>query len=394
MNKTVLLGLLHFFICYATANANDQCANAVTLIPGVTCNYSSVNFTGASISAPLPTCAGNASQDVWYKFTATDSTARIELEAKAGLNHGFEIIEGSCTGTVLACVNSNLSGYSESYMNNQFHPGQTYFIRVFNAQAGLSTSSFGICIRSVEPSYCIPTAQISASQTTVCQSTTVTFTASITNGGQNPTYQWFINGVIQPNASNATFSSNTIADGDLVKCQLISNASCANPQQVESNTIQVHVSLKTIDTTISINDFTLSSNEPDASYQWLDCNTNSVIANATERSYTIENSGRYAVILQQGICIDTSECVLVNTVGFSHKETEVKVFPNPFQQQLFVHGGTEHSIIQLYDIGGRMISENKINKGPIGILYTSEVPIGMYYLKLSPENIFIKVFKQ
>ncbi len=140
--------VLFFVSCWhILAYANDECVNAATLTPGLTCSNTYGSFSGATISSAAPACGASASQDLWYKFTATDVTMSINLTSESGLNHGFEIIQGSCAGTVLYCVNNNGTGIGEGYFNNDFIPGQQYYIRVFNASATLSSITFGICIR-------------------------------------------------------------------------------------------------------------------------------------------------------------------------------------------------------------------------------------------------------
>jgi hypothetical protein len=176
-----------FFVFVASIFAvfgQDDCATAVTLTPNAACNYTTGSFSGMTIGAPAPACATSASQDIWFKFTATDSTMRISLSATSGLNHGFEIIQGSCGGTVVQCVNSNGSGISEGYFNNNFIPGQLYYVRVFNTSATVSTLSFGICIQN----YPVPVNDrcvnaITLTPGAACTYTFGTFSGAMMNGG-------------------------------------------------------------------------------------------------------------------------------------------------------------------------------------------------------------------
>jgi gliding motility-associated-like protein len=84
-----------------------------------------------------------------------------------------------------------------------------------------------------------PTIRIFTTNPTVCAGSTADFTSFITNGGTNPTYQWFINGNLQA-ATTPTFSVTTLLTGDVVTCSLTSDAVCAvNP--ANSNPIAVNV---------------------------------------------------------------------------------------------------------------------------------------------------------
>ncbi len=53
----------------------------------------------------------------------------------------------------------------------------------------------------------------------------VTFTAAPTNGGNNPVYQWLVNGS-NAGANNPAFTSNTLLNGDIISCRLTSDAMC------------------------------------------------------------------------------------------------------------------------------------------------------------------------
>jgi hypothetical protein len=69
----------------------------------------------------------------------------------------------------------------------------------------------------------------------------VTFTASITNGGTTPVYQWKKNGSNVGTNQN-TYTDNTLANGDVISCELTSNATCASPATVSStNSITMSV---------------------------------------------------------------------------------------------------------------------------------------------------------
>jgi gliding motility-associated-like protein len=87
----------------------------------------------------------------------------------------------------------------------------------------------------------IPSINIVASQNTVCAGTMVTFTATQMNGGSVPVYQWLVNGN-NAGTNNATYSNSNLADGDKVSCMITSNALCAAPATVTSNSINMSVS--------------------------------------------------------------------------------------------------------------------------------------------------------
>jgi uncharacterized protein YjdB len=53
-----------------------------------------------------------------------------------------------------------------------------------------------------------------------------TLTATVSNGGDNPTYQWVLNGVVIPGAIDSSYTATTFNDGDTVTCVVISSGVC------------------------------------------------------------------------------------------------------------------------------------------------------------------------
>jgi len=74
---------------------------------------------------------------------------------------------------------------------------------------------------------------------TICTGTSVTFTATPTNGGSAPTYDWKLNGTSI--ATGATYTTTTLANSDIVSCVLTSNDACASPLTANSNSITITV---------------------------------------------------------------------------------------------------------------------------------------------------------
>jgi len=83
---------------------------------------------------------------------------------------------------------------------------------------------------------------IRADTNDVCTGTSVTFTATPTNGG-NTTYQWIINGRDTVGETGQTFTYQP-EDGDLVQVRITSSLDCATPNPVESDPLTMKINPK------------------------------------------------------------------------------------------------------------------------------------------------------
>ncbi|MFH0865263.1 MAG: M14 family zinc carboxypeptidase, partial [Bacteroidota bacterium] len=75
----------------------------------------------------------------------------------------------------------------------------------------------------------------------ICTGTNVTFTATATNGGTSPAYQWKKNGTNISGTTNSTYTSSTLANGDIITCVMTSSLSCATGSPSTSNSITMTV---------------------------------------------------------------------------------------------------------------------------------------------------------
>ncbi|KAF0194022.1 MAG: hypothetical protein FD166_3602, partial [Bacteroidetes bacterium] len=91
---------------------------------------------------------------------------------------------------------------------------------------------------------------IAADQNPICAGTNVTFTATPTNGGAAPAYQWYLNG--NPVGANSnTYSNNTLANNDQVYVVLTSDETCTSGNPATSNTVTMTVN-PTLPVSVSI----------------------------------------------------------------------------------------------------------------------------------------------
>ena len=77
----------------------------------------------------------------------------------------------------------------------------------------------------------------------------LTLSATLDNGGSDPSFQWSINGVPVSGATSAAYTSNSFSDNDSVTCDVISNGACSG-----------YIASKTIG--ISVGSLGISTNKP------------------------------------------------------------------------------------------------------------------------------------
>jgi len=91
--------------------------------------------------------------------------------------------------------------------------------------------------------------------TEICVDETVKFTATPTNGGATPVYAWYVNSVLVPDSTGATFTSSTLTDGSVVYCTLASSITCTTGSPATSNSETISISSFIFPAaTLSVND--------------------------------------------------------------------------------------------------------------------------------------------
>ena len=111
------------------------------------------------------------------------------------------------------------------------------------------------------------------------------------------------------------------------------------------------------DNSITLENGTLTSNELDAEYQWIDCTTNSPIPNETNPTFTPASNGSYAVELYKNSCIDTSTCVEINTSGINYNSLHsIVIYPNPSTDFITIKN-LEEGILEIRNTEGKIVKK-------------------------------------
>jgi subtilisin-like proprotein convertase family protein len=196
-----------------TVTPSNSCGNGTARNLGVTVNLLSGN--AGAISGSASVCA-NAT-GVTYSIATVANATNYAWTVPAGAS----ITSGNGTNSIT--VNFGATGGSIT-------------VTPSNSCGNGLGSNLNVSISSEVT----PSVSINASATTICVGENVTFTATPTNEGSSPTYQWFLNG--NPVGTNSTtYSNNALNNGDQVRCELTNNDACANPSTVSSNTVIITV---------------------------------------------------------------------------------------------------------------------------------------------------------
>ncbi|MBA3971452.1 MAG: T9SS type A sorting domain-containing protein, partial [Bacteroidetes bacterium] len=161
-----------------------------------------------------------------------------------------------------------------------------------------------------------------------CSGVSVMFTATSTNGGSSPSYQWQINGA-NAGTSVATFTSSTLNNGDVVTCILTSNAVCASPLTVTSTGITMVVNPTPATPTITVSGSDLISSSATGNQWYLN---GVLITGATSQNYTFTANGTYTVVVTIAGCSSTASApMVITTTGITDAANPylLSIYPNP-----------------------------------------------------------------
>ena len=136
------------------------------------------------------------------------------------------------------------------------------------------------------------------------------------------------------------------------------------------------------------------------SYQWYDCNTDTIITDSTRQSFAPQDSGYYAVIITKGYCSDTTDCVRIFPVGLNENRFQqtVRFYPNPTNGFVNIELPQKQQSIQVKvrNIHGQLVQEKKfVNQSNLQLQLKGKP--GIYFIELvneQGERANVKVVKR
>lgn len=156
---------------------------------------------------------------------------------------------------------------------------------------------------------------------------------------------------------------------------------------IPGNCSTVNLQTQTIVNTVVVSGIQMTANQSSATYQWIDCtNGNALITGQTNQSYTATVNGQYAVIITRNGCVDTSNCITINSVGLQDLNlVNTQLYPNPVSSILTVDFGQQINldVIELTDALGRIIQTFKNFNGNQMQIDLAKESDGVYFLNLN-----------
>jgi hypothetical protein len=286
---------------------------------------------------------------------------------------------------------SNVGTNNPTYTTTSLTTGQIVTCIMTSNMAGATNNpATSNAITTTVNAYVTPSISISGS-TSICSGTSATYTATATNGGTTPTYQWQVNGS-NVGTNSASYSSSSLTNGANVTCILTSTAACPSPTTATSNTVTVTVNATPTAPTITNNAGTLSSSSATGNQWYLN---GSLIAGATSQTYTPTANGVYTVKVTTNGC--TSSASAGTTIsGLGIEELNVyalSIYPNPSNGDFnvsFNASVTEKYTLKVYDEAGKLVFDAQIenqNGTYVKQVQLGKVASGIYNVSLSNGSV-------
>lgn len=137
----------------------------------------------------------------------------------------------------------------------------------------------------------------------------------------------------------------------------------------------------TVDASVTSSGMTITATNAAATgYQWIDClNGNQEIAGETSQSYIATVDGEYAVVVYDGTCSDTSDCIVVTNGLEEFGLSSVVLYPNPTGIGSFnIKYDGQIEYIELLDMTGRSIPVELIDD----MINIKKLEMGRYIVKI------------
>lgn len=153
--------------------------------------------------------------------------------------------------------------------------------------------------------------------------------------------------------------------------------------------LTIHLTINEVDTAIKQTDSLLIALEDSASYQWVSCDSPSVVLDSGQ-SFAPPGSGQYALIVEKNGCSAMSACFAYTALGVTNLRAEevFQLYPNPADDRMSLSWKGDASVIEqvvLRDALGRTVRIWQ-QLEPDRTLDVSAIPAGVYWFVLRSDD--------
>jgi hypothetical protein len=298
---------------------------------------------------------------------------------------------GGSTPTYQWQVNgSNVGTNSSTYTTTGLTNGQVVTCIMTSNMAGATNNpATSNSVTMVVTAPVTPAVSIASNDAnnTICSGQSITFTATPTNGGSTPTYQWQVNGS-NVGTNSATYTTTGLTTGAVVTCTMTSSNTCVTTSTANSSSITVTVNPTPSTPTITQNGVVLTSSSATGNQWYLN---GVLIPGATGQSYTATANGNYTVVVTSNGCASSASAAsTVSTISVDENDPYLTViYPNPTNGNFTVSfnaNSSEKYTLRIYnDIGQIVVSEviNNHNGAYSKAIELGDKASGVYTLTLT-----------
>jgi hypothetical protein len=253
--------------------------------------------------------------------------------ALSGTGYQWAYSTVSATGPWTDISGATSATYTPSAASTPFNAAGTYYLMrkavLISASNNTGVTNFLATNISNTATLIVNTSipvsvSIGATATTVCSGTSVTYTATPTNGGTTAAYQWKINGT-NVGTNSATYSYTPL-NNDEISCVLTSSETCASGSPATSNSVTM-----TVNTALPVSINIAASSNPvcagtsvtytatptnggtTPAYQWK-VNGSNVGTNSATYSYTPLNNDEISCVLTSSETCATGSPATSNSI--------------------------------------------------------------------------------
>src|SRR6185437_7103499 len=305
-----------------------------------------VAITAQPVS-PATVCSNSGTANFTVSVSGTGPFVYLWMENSSSISNG-RVYSGASTSS-LTLTNPDFS------LN-----GNTYTCQITNCSGNSTVTSDGTSTLTVTSS-ATPTVSITTAPSgAICEGTSVTFSATVSNEGTSPQYAWTVNSVSV--GSNSTVAIDTLENNDNVMVSMTSSLNCATTNPTSNFVVMTVNSLPTAPVV------TYASQMLNSSYasgnQWY-FNDN-IIPSATAQTYVPTSDGAYfSMYTDNNGCSSESDTLTVSGITglINSTSSELIIYPNPSEGSVTVNvsGSATMNSINIYNVLG----EEKYSSGSI-----------------------------